>query len=87
MAETSVRNTLLYPSRANIKDKREVTIKIYIQFTTELKLHTLQFPHSLFYRRKRQHPGSESCQNGFSNEAYLDLDELGPQVVMQSSNA
>ena len=86
MADTSVRTTLLYPSREN-KDKREVTIKIYIQFTTELTLHTLQFLHSLFYRRKRQHPGSESCQNGFSNEAYLDLDELGPQVVMQSSNA
>ena len=86
MAETSVRTTLLYPGREN-KDKREVTIKIYIQFITELTLHTLQFLHSLFYRRKRQHPGSESCQNGFSNEAYLDLDELGPQVVIQSSNA
>ena len=68
-------------------DKREVASAIYIQFTTELTLHTLQFLHSLFYRRKRQHPSSESCQNGFSNEAYLNLDELGLQVVMQSSNA
>ena len=68
-------------------DKREVTIKIYIQLTTELNLHTLQFLYSLFYSRKRQHPGWESCQNGFSNEGYLDLDELRLQVIMQSSNA
>ena len=68
-------------------DKREVTIKIYIQLTTELNLHTLQFLYSLFYRRKRQHPGWESCQNRFSNEGYLDLDELRLQVIMQSSHA
>ena len=49
--------TLLYPGRDN-KDKREVTIKIYIQLTTELhtyipcntlNLHTLQFLYSLYY--------------------------------------
>ena len=39
MAETSVRTTLLYPGREN-KEKREVTIKIYTQLTTELNLHT-----------------------------------------------